>query len=64
MSTTYILLALRRQVIDRAKERCKPCHYQAMFTFAPHEVNHIIAGNGGATVLETKEYHLDSVISS
>ena len=53
MSITYIPIALRRQVIDRAKERCEYCLILEGFTFAPHEVDHIIAEkHGGTTALE------------
>lgn len=47
---TYISPALRRQVEQRANDRCEYCLLPADITFFPHEVDHVIAvKHGGAT---------------
>ncbi|MEH2231164.1 MAG: HNH endonuclease signature motif containing protein [Nostoc sp.] len=43
MSKTYIPVALRRQVYERAKACCEYCLIPDVATFAPHEIDHIIA---------------------
>lgn len=47
---TYIPTALRREVIERAGNRCEYCLIHAEVAFFPHEVDHVIAEkHGGAT---------------
>ncbi|HEY9701989.1 MAG TPA: HNH endonuclease [Allocoleopsis sp.] len=43
MSNTYIPLALRKLVIKRAKNRCEYCLIPDQVSFAPLEIDHIIA---------------------
>jgi HNH endonuclease len=43
MSKTYIPVALRKQVYDRARGCCEYCLIPEVATFAPHEIDHIIA---------------------
>jgi hypothetical protein len=53
MSITYIPAALRKLVYDRANGRCEYCLIPEMASFAPHEIDHIIAEkHGGLTVQE------------
>ena len=53
MSKTYIPVALRRQVYERAKGYCEYCLIPDAATFAPHEIDHIIAEkHGGRTEAE------------
>lgn len=53
MSKTYISVALRRQVYERAKSCCEYCLIPEVATFATHEIDHIIAEkHGGSTELE------------
>ncbi len=47
MSKTYIPVALRRQVYERAKGCCEYCLIPDVTTFAPHEIDHIIAEKHG-----------------
>ncbi len=50
MSVTYIPVALRRLVEERANQRCEYCQLPAGVTFFPHEVDHVIAEkHGGLT---------------
>lgn len=50
---TYIQMALRREVIERAQNRCEYCLLPADIAFFPHEVDHVIAEkHGGATNLD------------
>jgi 5-methylcytosine-specific restriction endonuclease McrA len=50
MSKTYIPVVLRRQVYERAKGCCEYCLIPDVATFAPHEIDHIIAEkHGGRT---------------
>jgi hypothetical protein len=50
---TYIPTTLRRQVIERAQNRCEYCLLPADVAFFPHEVDHVIAEkHGGATNLD------------
>lgn len=46
---TYISEALRRDVQNRASDRCEYCLLPASFSFYPHEVDHIIALKHGGT---------------
>ncbi len=53
MSKTYIPVVLRRQVYERAKGCCEYCLIPDVATFAPHEIDHIIAEkHGGRTEAE------------
>jgi hypothetical protein len=53
MSKTYIPVALRKQVYERAKGCCEYCLIPDVATFAPHEIDHIIAEkHGGRTEVE------------
>lgn len=53
MSKTYIPVALRRQVYERAKGCCEYCLIPELVTFAAHEIDHIIAEkHGGKTEAE------------
>ncbi|MGV2390826.1 MAG UNVERIFIED_CONTAM: HNH endonuclease [Microcystis novacekii LVE1205-3] len=53
MSKTYIPVELRRQVYERAKGCCEYCLIPDVATFAPHEIDHIIAEkHGGRTEAE------------
>lgn len=50
MSLTYIPVALRRLVEERAKRLCEYCLLPADITFFPHEIDHVIAEkHGGET---------------
>jgi len=51
MSSTYISVALRRQVEARAHQRCEYCLLPAALAFIlPHEIDHVIAEkHGGVT---------------
>ena len=50
---TYIPASLRRQVIERAKNRCEYCLLPAEVAFFPHEVDHVIAEkHGGTTTID------------
>jgi 5-methylcytosine-specific restriction endonuclease McrA len=47
---TYIPTALRREVIERAGNRCEYCLLPVHVAFFPHEVDHVVAEkHGGAT---------------
>ena len=53
MSATHIPAALRREVRERARERCEYCLWPERLAFHTHPVDHIIAEkHGGETVLE------------
>jgi len=43
MSSTYIPVALRRLVEERASHRCEYCLIPDNVSFFPHEIDHIIA---------------------
>jgi hypothetical protein len=50
---TYITAALRREVINRAGNRCEYCLLPAEVAFYPHEVDHVIAEkHGGVTEID------------
>jgi hypothetical protein len=49
MSATYIPVALRRQVRERAGERCEYCLIPESMTWAGHTIDHIIAEKHGGT---------------
>ena len=53
MSSSYILTAIRRVVRERANDCCEYCLIPEAFTFASHEIDHIIAKkHGGETTAE------------
>ena len=53
MSVTYVSAALRRQVRERARERCEYCLMPEAVVFAPHEIDHIVAEkHGGSTTVD------------
>jgi HNH endonuclease len=53
VSRTYIPVALRRLVEERAGGRCEYCLLPVSAAFFPHEVDHVVAEkHGGATVAE------------
>jgi hypothetical protein len=57
MSTTYIPVALRRLVEERAKYRCEYCLLPANLSFFSHEIDHIIAEkHGGKTEANNLAY--------
>ena len=50
---TYIPTTPRRQVIERAGNRCEYCLIRAEVAFFPHEVDHVVAEkHGGATDID------------
>jgi len=50
---TYIPTTLRRQVIERAGNRCEYCLLPAEVAFFPHEVDHVVAEkHEGATDID------------
>lgn len=46
---THIPATVRRQVIDRAGNRCEYCLLPAGVAFFPHEVDHVVAEKHGGT---------------
>ncbi|MGF1542362.1 MAG: HNH endonuclease [Pleurocapsa sp.] len=53
MSSSYISTAIRRLVGERANYCCEYCLIPEAFTFATHEIDHIIAKkHGGKTIAE------------
>lgn len=53
MNYVIIAAALRRQVRERAKDRCEYCLLAEVQAFFPHEPDHVISQkHGGRTVLE------------
>ncbi len=57
MSTTYIAVALRRLVEERAKYQCEYCLLPDNLSFFPHEIDHIIAEkHGGKTEANNLAY--------
>jgi 5-methylcytosine-specific restriction endonuclease McrA len=51
MTQTRISAALRREVRERARERCEYCLLAESQAFLPHETDHLIAvKHGGETV--------------
>ena len=50
---TYVPTALRREVIERAGNRCEYCLLPAEVAFFPHEVDHVVAEkHNGATEID------------
>jgi hypothetical protein len=53
MTPTYVPLAIRRQVIDRARRRCEYCLYPQDMSFLSFQIEHIVAEkHGGQTTLD------------
>ena len=53
MSSNYIPAGLKREVCERANHSCEYCLIPEAFSFAAHEIDHIIAKkHGGQTTLE------------
>jgi len=53
MSVRDIPASLRRQVVERAKERCEYCRMPDSLSFYSPEIDHIVARkHGGQTTLE------------
>ena len=53
MSTSHIPTALRRQVMESARNLCEYCLLPMNLAFFPHEVDHVIAEkHGGKTEAE------------
>jgi len=53
MSETYISAALRRAVVERARNRCEYCGIPEDATLVPHEPDHVIGEqHGGKTDLD------------
>jgi hypothetical protein len=53
VSKTYITVALRRLVIERANNQCEYCLIPATLSFFPHEIDHVIAEkHGGQTSID------------
>ncbi|MEN9221777.1 MAG: HNH endonuclease signature motif containing protein [Thermostichus sp. BF3_bins_97] len=51
--STYVPALLRKQVMERAGERCEYCHFPQRLAFLAFEMEHIIAEkHGGTTSLE------------
>ena len=48
----YISALLKDLVIERAKGCCEYCCYPSLVSFAPHEIDHIIAQKHGGTTTE------------
>lgn len=46
---TYVPAALRREVVERAGNRCEYCRLPVELAFFPHEVDHVIAEKHGGT---------------
>ena len=52
MTPTYIPVALRQQVVERAQDRCEYCLYPQAASFLSFQIEHIVAEkHGGKTVL-------------
>lgn len=50
---TYIPASLRREVVERAGNRCEYCLLPSEVAFFPHEVDHVVAEkHGGATDID------------
>lgn len=57
MSKSYISVALRELVVERAKRRCEYCLMPDSLSFFPHEIDHIIAEkHGGQTKADNLAY--------
>ena len=45
MSKTYIPAQLRRKILEQAHGCCEYCLQPEIFSFSPHEIDHVIAEN-------------------
>ncbi len=53
MSHTHISATLRRKVLERAGGRCEYCGLPVRFSFAAHQIDHVIPEkHGGETVAD------------
>jgi HNH endonuclease len=53
MSKTYIPTSLRRIIFDQADRCCEYCLQPEIFSFCPHEIDHVIAEkHEGLTIAE------------
>lgn len=52
MSVTYISTALRNLVYERADGRCEYCSISEAFSFAKHQIDHVIAEKHGRQTVE------------
>jgi HNH endonuclease len=52
MSKTYISASLRRAISDQAKRCCEYCLQPEVFSFSPHEIDHVIAEKHGGKTIE------------
>lgn len=51
--STYVPVTLRKQVIERAGNRCEYCHFPQSVTLLAFEMEHIISEkHGGTTTLD------------
>lgn len=51
--STYVPIALRKQVIERAESRCEYCRFPQNMTLLAFEMEHIISEkHGGTTILD------------
>lgn len=57
MSKTHISSALRRLIRERSQDCCEYCLIPEIATFAPHEIDHIVAEkHGGLTEADNLAY--------
>ena len=49
MSKTYIPAQLRREIAEQAHGCCEYCLQPEIFSFSPHEIDHVIAKKHGGT---------------
>ena len=57
MSITRVAPSLRRQIVERAGNRCEFCLLPGEVGFVPYEIDHVIAEkHGGKTELENLAY--------
>ena len=57
MARAYVRVAIRRQVIKRAKERCEFCQCWAEYATEPFDIEHILpVSRGGTTTLDNLAY--------
>ena len=65
MSVTYIPVALRRLVEERARHTCEYCLLSAGVAFFSHEVDHVVAEkHGGLTVAANLSFSLRALAHS
>ena len=49
MSKAYIPAQLRRKILEQAHGCCEYCSQPELFSFSPHEIDHVIAEKHGGT---------------